>query len=95
MTPAQAQRPNYLTRAGLELVRDSACVRLQELPSPALAPLPDFPGVYVIAAGGHTPGSEIIIANVGGAQAVRRIAFVGDLANNIDGITYNVPKPLY
>jgi glyoxylase-like metal-dependent hydrolase (beta-lactamase superfamily II) len=77
MTPAQAGRPNYTTRPGLQILHDSPCVRAQQLPDTALAPLPDFPGAYVIAAGGHTPGSQIIVANLQTANGPRRVAFVG------------------
>lgn len=95
MTPAQAQRPNYTTRPGLDMLRKSGCAQLQELPETSLAPVPDFPGVYVIPAGGHTPGSQIIIANLQTANGVRRVAFIGDIVNNIDGVNHNLPKPFF
>ncbi len=93
MTPAQAERPNFTTRGGLQDLQNSPCLELSELPQTTLAPLPGFPGVYVIAAGGHTPGSQIIVANVKSGNQVSRIAFAGDIVNNIDGINYDIPKP--
>lgn len=93
MTPAQAERPNYTTRPGWNLLRESPCVQSRLLPDDSLAAIPGFPGVYVVAAGGHTPGTQIIVAHLPDGERFRRIAFVGDVANHIDGITYNVPKP--
>jgi glyoxylase-like metal-dependent hydrolase (beta-lactamase superfamily II) len=93
MTEAQAQRPNFTTRPGLALLRQAGCVQEEPLVDGPLFSLGGFPGVHVIAAGGHTPGSQIIIAYVAAADGVHRYAFAGDIANNIDGITYNIPKP--
>ena len=93
MTEAQAERPNFTTRPGLKLLNTAGCVRPQILQKGPLLTLAGFPGVVVIAAGGHTPGSQIIIANVQNGADVRTFALVGDIANNIDGITYNIPKP--
>jgi glyoxylase-like metal-dependent hydrolase (beta-lactamase superfamily II) len=63
------------------------------LGSAPLKAVPGFPGVFVIDAGGHTPGSQIILATVQGADGAQRYAFTGDIVNNIDGITANVSKP--
>ena len=60
-----------------------------------LRTLPGFPGVAVIDAGGHTPGSEIILARVATADGVRSYAFAGDTVNQIDGIRHDVPKPFF
>jgi glyoxylase-like metal-dependent hydrolase (beta-lactamase superfamily II) len=93
MTPAQIERPNYTTRPGWKLLRESPCVQPRALGSEPLVAIPGFPGVYVVAAGGHTPGSQIVVVHLADGDKFRRIAFVGDIANHIDGITYNVPKP--
>lgn len=93
MTVAQAERPNFTTRPGLRLLRDADCVRMERLADGPLMPVRGFPGVYVIAAGGHTPGSQIIVAHVLGPQGTRSYVFVGDIVNNIDGITNDIPKP--
>jgi glyoxylase-like metal-dependent hydrolase (beta-lactamase superfamily II) len=93
MTAAQAERPNYTTRPGLKLVQQASCAQPEILNGGPLIPVPGFPGVWVIAAGGHTPGSQIIVAYVHAPEGARRFAFVGDIVNNIDGITYNISKP--
>jgi glyoxylase-like metal-dependent hydrolase (beta-lactamase superfamily II) len=93
MTEAQADRPNFTTRAGLRRVRESGCARIEPLRGEGLRPVPGFPGVFVIAAGGHTPGTQIVVAYVGSGSDRRPYAFVGDVANNADGITYDLPKP--
>ena len=93
MTTAQAERPNYTTRPGLTQIRDAGCARPVRLDGGPLMPVPGFPGLSVIDAGGHTPGSQIIIAAVGSGDVVRRYAFVGDIVNNLDGIEHDIPKP--
>ena len=92
-TDAQAERPNYTTRPGLKLLHATPCVQPQRLAGGPLFPVPGFPGVFVIAAGGHTPGSQMVVAHVKSAEAARTSVFVGDIVNNIDGVTYNIPKP--
>ena len=93
MTEAAATRPNYTTRPGLDYVARSGCARVDRLPDGAALSVPGFPGVRVVAAGGHTPCSQIVVADVHGADGDRRYVFTGDVANNIDGIEANVPKP--
>jgi glyoxylase-like metal-dependent hydrolase (beta-lactamase superfamily II) len=103
MTEAQDKRTNYTTRPGRSLLSsvrlgaqgelDPACVEVVPLPSGGLAPVPGFPGVFVIAAGGHTPGSQIVVANVEDAAGLQRFVFTGDIVNNISGIDADVPKP--
>jgi glyoxylase-like metal-dependent hydrolase (beta-lactamase superfamily II) len=93
MTSAQAERPNYTTRPGLAQIRDSGCARPVRLDGGPLMPVPGFPGIFVIDAGGHTPGSQIILAQVGSGDVMKRYAFVGDIVNNRDGIEHDIPKP--
>jgi glyoxylase-like metal-dependent hydrolase (beta-lactamase superfamily II) len=93
MTTAQAERPNYTTRPGLAQIRDSGCARPVRLDGGPLMPVPGFPGVFVIDAGGHTPGSQIVLAQVGSGDVMHRYAFVGDIVNNRDGIEHDIPKP--
>ncbi|MEO8603420.1 MAG: MBL fold metallo-hydrolase [bacterium] len=94
MTEAQAQRPNYTTRPGLKALQEASCVQPVGLGNAPLKPVPGFPGVEVIDAGGHTPGSEIILATVQGVDGMHHYAFTGDTVNNLDGILADVPKPL-
>jgi glyoxylase-like metal-dependent hydrolase (beta-lactamase superfamily II) len=93
MTEAQAERPNYTTRPALKLLRAAPCVRPELLPQKSLIPVPGFGGVFVIPAGGHTPGSQIIFTEIPYATGARGFVFTGDIVNNIDGINYNIPKP--
>lgn len=94
LTQAQAERTNYTTRPGLDLLEEAECVHFTRVSGGPLFPVPGFPGVFLIDAGGHTPGSQIVLAFVSGADgAVRRYAFTGDIVNNLDGIRFDVPKP--
>jgi glyoxylase-like metal-dependent hydrolase (beta-lactamase superfamily II) len=103
MTEAQEQRTNYTTRPGRALLAsvkrgaqgegDAPCIEIAPIASGGLQPVPGFPGVFVIAAGGHTPGSQIVVANLDDGSGQRQIAFTGDIVNNITGIDHDVPKP--
>ncbi len=93
MTEAQVERPNFTTRGELRQLQAIPFVRIERLAGGALPDVPGFPGVYVIAAGGHTPGSQIIVAHVSGPDGTHGYVFTGDIVNNIDGINYNIPKP--
>lgn len=93
MSPAQAQRTNFTTRPARRQLQDAPCARQDPLRGGSLLPVPGFPGVFVIPAGGHTPDSQIVLAFVSGPDGPRRYAFVGDIVNNIDGINQDVPKP--
>jgi glyoxylase-like metal-dependent hydrolase (beta-lactamase superfamily II) len=93
-TRAQAELRNYTTRPGAAQVETAGCTRVERLAERPLAPLPGFPGVGVIWAAGHTPGSQVVLVAVRGATGVRRLALAGDVANAIDGIRHDVPKPL-
>lgn len=93
MTEAQAERPNYTTRPGVRLIDQATCARRTRLNGASPFAVPGFPGVVVIAAAGHTPGSQIIIATVGEGAQRRRFAFAGDTINNLDGVLHDIPKP--
>lgn len=90
---AQVERPNYTTRPGLKLLDEAACVRRAPLGDGRLRAVPGFPGVAVIAAGGHTPGSQIVLARVATGNGERLYAFAGDIVNHLDGVQHDVPKP--
>jgi glyoxylase-like metal-dependent hydrolase (beta-lactamase superfamily II) len=51
--------------------------------------VPGFPGVHVVAAGGHTPGSQIVVARVGDQGYV----VTGDTVNHLEGVRQDLPKP--
>lgn len=90
-TAAQAELANYTTRPGRRLLREAGCAAPQRLPQERLAPVAGFPGVGVVDAAGHTPGSQVVLAVLAGG---RRLAFTGDVANHVEGIRRNVGKPL-
>ncbi len=95
-TPAQMDHVNYTSRPGVAILADAACVERTALAgSGPLYAVPGFPGVRVIEAGGHTPGSQIVVAALGGGPggARQRWAFTGDIVNALDGIRSDVPKP--
>jgi glyoxylase-like metal-dependent hydrolase (beta-lactamase superfamily II) len=94
MTAAQREQANYSTRPGRWLLERAACAKpvVLEGNSPLLG-LGGFPGVFVIAAGGHTPGSQIVIAHVREGEKLRTYAMTGDIVNQIDGINDDIPKP--
>jgi len=94
MTDAQDARPNHTTRPGRELLRASPCTRVEALgPGGGMLALPGFPGVFVIAAGGHTPGSQIVVATLRHGESVAGYLFAGDSVNALDGVEHDVPKP--
>jgi glyoxylase-like metal-dependent hydrolase (beta-lactamase superfamily II) len=92
-TPAQATLANYTTRPGRALLERSGCAAATRLAEAALAPVPGFPGVGVVDAAGHTPGSQVVLAVVAGAGAPRRLAFTGDVVNHVEGVRRNLGKP--
>ncbi len=90
----QGEIVNATTFAGRNHLADAGCLVREPLVAAALAPLPDHPGVAVVRAAGHTPGSQVIVAWVrepGGAP--RGILFTGDVVNQVDGILNDFPKP--
>jgi len=93
MTEAQDARPNYTTRPGRALVAAQPCARVSRVGGPPLVALPDFPGVFVVAAGGHTPGSQIVVAHVGAPGERRTFVFAGDIVNALEGVAADAPKP--
>jgi glyoxylase-like metal-dependent hydrolase (beta-lactamase superfamily II) len=105
MTEAQDERGNYTTAATRRLLADTRraaqtdadppCVEVMRVDSGGAQPVPGFPGVAVLAAGGHTPGSQILLAAVtaAGADGPVVFAFTGDIVNHGAGIDHDVPKP--
>jgi glyoxylase-like metal-dependent hydrolase (beta-lactamase superfamily II) len=94
MGGAQDEQTNYTTRSGRKLLAQTGCVSIERLSGEGLLPVDGFPGVAVIRAGGHTPGSQIVLALVKQNGLVRRYAFTGDIVNNRAGVEFDIGKPL-
>lgn len=92
-TSAQHDSGNYTTRSGRAQLAAADCVSFTRLPEAPLAALPGFPGLFVIAAAGHTPGSQIFVAHVRAADAIRVWILTGDVVNHRDAIAHDLPKP--
>ncbi len=92
-TSRQAERANYTTRPGRAQLEAAGCLEPEILEGSALMAVAGFPGLAVVAAGGHTPGSQIFVAHVRAGRAVRTWIFTGDVVNHLDGVRSNLPKP--
>jgi len=78
---------NLHTRAGQALVNTSSCKR-DILGSADIKAVPGFPGLFAVAAGGHTPGSTIFITRADGTIWI----FAGDITNAMVDIYNNQGK---
>lgn len=85
--PEQARLHNYLTQAGQDLINDSSCNK-HVLDDTLLKAVPGFPGLFVLAAGGHTPGSSIFITQLNGKFWI----FAGDISNVMENLYHNKGK---
>ena len=83
----QAGSHNLHTRAGQALVNESTCNQ-QQLESAVVKAVPGFPGLFAIAAGGHTPGSTLFITRLGSDTWI----FAGDITNAMVDIYTNQGK---
>jgi glyoxylase-like metal-dependent hydrolase (beta-lactamase superfamily II) len=92
-TEAQAERHNYTTRPGVALLKDVSCLHPRRLEAAPLAAVPGFPGVGVVHAAGHTPGSQVVLVSLREGGQLRRVALLGDVVNCADGARHDVPKP--
>ncbi len=92
-TPGQADRGNYTTDPARALTREAGCLVPTRLEDAPLARVDGFPGVGVVAAAGHTPGSQVLLAVVRSGGGERRLAFTGDVVNHLAGVRLDVGKP--
>ncbi len=88
-TPDQLQRGNYTTDPGRAQLSGSGCTEPRELSGGPLMPIPSFEGLAAFAAGGHTPGSTVFVANVAGKHWI----FAGDITNDRENLFNDVGKP--
>lgn len=93
-TKGQLVRTNYTTQPARDTVGEASCVELVAVDGASpLIDLEGFPGVRVIEAAGHTPGSQVVVAEVDDGSGPKRYVFTGDVANARDGIRLDLPKP--
>ena len=91
-TPLQAGKRNHTTDVGHDLIVEAGCARFERLGDAAVAPIPGFPGLVAVAAGGHTPGSTVYAARVDG----QRWILSGDITNSRGELDTDTPKnPVY
>ncbi|MFT4571814.1 MAG: glyoxylase-like metal-dependent hydrolase (beta-lactamase superfamily II) [Candidatus Binatia bacterium] len=93
MTGNQRNEQNLHTSQGLRTLEALKCLDLRELADQALAPVAGFPGLFVIQASGHTPGSQVIVAALRTEGRNTPVVFTGDTVIQIDGVTHDVSKP--
>lgn len=86
-TGDQRNLHNLHTEDGQALVNKSACTK-ELLPDNTIKAVPGFPGLFAIAAGGHTPGSTIYVTRIKGKTWI----FAGDITNAMVDIRDNRGK---
>ncbi len=85
---------SYLTKGSAKLLNELDCgMQLLLDDTFVLKGIKDFPGLYVIYAGGHTLGSQIFVAHINEGARTETYILAGDMANHFDGVRYNVSKP--
>jgi glyoxylase-like metal-dependent hydrolase (beta-lactamase superfamily II) len=99
-TPFQFEQRNHTTDMGYAFIEEArrlpgsmGCAtptRLEEGPIESIHPVPGFPGLVAVPAGGHTPGSTLYLTRVEG----RYWLFSGDVTNTRKELVENLPKPL-
>lgn len=87
-TPWQADERNYTTDMGYEHIVAAGCARPERLSGGAIHRIPGFPGLVAVAAGGHTPGSTMYMAQINGQGWL----FSGDVTNSRVELVDNTPK---
>lgn len=92
-TRLQAAETNFTTRPGRDQLEAAPCVAPRVLDPGTLQAVPGFPGLSVIEAAGHTPGSQIFVAQLRGEEGVVTWVFTGDIVNHIEGVRRDLPKP--
>ena len=85
---------SYLTKGSAKLLNELDCgMQLLLDDTFVLKGIKDFPGLYVVYAGGHTLGSQIFVAHINEGARTETYILAGDMANHFDGVRYNVSKP--
>ena len=86
-TGLQRELQNYGTSPGEDNLAAAICKRLILGPD-TVKPIPGFPGIVAIAAGGHTPGSTLFASRFNGKIRI----FAGDITNDMHSLHNNVDK---
>ena len=93
-TMEQRSWHSYLTKGNARLLNELDCGKQLLLDNTfVLKGVKNFPGLYVIYAGGHTLGSQMFVAHINEGAHIETYILAGDMANHFDGIRYNVSKP--
>jgi glyoxylase-like metal-dependent hydrolase (beta-lactamase superfamily II) len=97
-TPFQFEQRNHTTDMGYVFIEEarslpgsmgcSTPTRLDDGPIESIHPIPGFPGLVAIPAGGHTPGSTLFLARID----ERYWLFSGDVTNTRKELVANLPK---
>ncbi len=87
----QADWGNTVTEMGRVLLDDASCLCFIKLPEPEVNTVPGFPGLLMISAGGHTPGSTVYAAKIEGYTWL----FSGDITNSKQDLLSNTSKALW
>jgi glyoxylase-like metal-dependent hydrolase (beta-lactamase superfamily II) len=83
-------------------LENASCIQRQPLVGgDSIQAIPEFPGLFVIAAAGHTPGSQVFVIQLrkrSGASEenpddVETWVVTGDVVNHIAGVELDIPKP--
>jgi glyoxylase-like metal-dependent hydrolase (beta-lactamase superfamily II) len=85
----QANEINYTTQRGVDQIEEAGCTRREIVEGETPTEVPGYPGLFMLSAGGHTPGSTVYVA----VLPERIWVFSGDLTNQKAEALGNVPKP--
>ena len=87
---------NYTTSGGKLQLDQLACgQRLLIKEDSPLKSIGGFPGIYLVNAAGHTPGSQVFIVNILNAGRSLTYVLAGDMVNHFRGIEENTGKPAW
>ena len=98
----QISRVNHTTRPAKRQLAEAKCTLQRSLGSQdGLLPIPDFPGLFAIPAGGHTPGSTIYVVQIrttpgeseGRYDDIETWVITGDIVNHYQGVENGIRKP--
>jgi glyoxylase-like metal-dependent hydrolase (beta-lactamase superfamily II) len=84
----QAELHNYNTEEGAAIVADS-CLAPGSMSGETILRPDGFPGLGIVALGGHTPGSTLFVVPIDG----RLWLFSGDITNTKQDLLTNTGKP--